>query len=914
MAKTADTLRTKTFNTTEDMADAYIKYVFKLLKNGEFKRAVDKAGEGKIRIESDLKRKRTTIWEIERIAQQHNVTTEIVEMYYTLCLFRSFWKLEDFILYMERNRPQSKRFYLPRRNPFHIITEDIEDLFNRKIKLLGIELPPRTGKALAFDTPVLTKEGWKKHGDLTTFDYVIGGDGKFKQVLAVHPPCKMEYKVTFADGEEIICHGNHEWVVYDRYKMGTTTIETKAMVGKEIDKDDHRRFSVLYTQVDTPDRELAVDPYTLGVWLGDGRNTNPDIVMAKEDVPVIADIMTKYPMAWWTEHKETGVMHYGIRGLRKQLQTYNMCFSRHTKPKHIPDEYLTASKKQRLELLAGLLDTDGTLTRKEHRYHFSTTELMLRDGFIALVNSLGWRASVSVQEPKLSSSGVQGRKEVYTIGFNPTEHIPCRLMRKQLNEFSKQRRITIEKVEPIDDFEHGNCITVEDGVYLVGKTLKPTHNSTISLFGTAWLTMKRPNSHSAIGTHSGVLAEGFYDEAMNFYTSEEYTFKEIYQFWNGTEREIIQDKSAEHMTINLDLPDRMNTITFRGIDGTWTGAVDISWDGVLTVDDLVRDRTHALSPTRMEGTWNEYLNKMHDRLNPFVAKNYYDPREFDLQGTEVFSEPPEMMIGTLWNIYDPLYRYERAYENDPLYRFRKIPALNEDNESNFSYIPTSYFINQREILSEADFAAKFQQAPFVREGLLFARDELNYFDGNLPNDKYKIIAVLDPAVGGGDFLSMPIIACGKKKFVIDWIYDNRTRGKTVPRILRKLINHKVVELYFENNGIGRAFEDPIKDGLKKESYFGIKVKTFNAPEHMNKNEKISYYADAIKSELHFIEEGSKGTYKRSQDYIDALWSVNTFTTEGKNAHDDAPDSLAQVMRVMEEQSNGTIDIILNPFR
>ena len=582
MARIRDTTNRK-FNSLEEMADTYIRYVTRLLRAGKYESAVKKAGEGKIRIETGLSRKDTTIWRLEKIAQAKNAKSNIIDQYYTLCLFRSFWKLEDFILYMERDRPQAKRFYLPRMNPLSIITEDIEDLFNRKIKFLGISLPSRTGK------------------------------------------------------------------------------------------------------------------------------------------------------------------------------------------------------------------------------------------------------------------------------------------------------------------------------------------STLSLFALAWLTMKRPNSHSAIGSHSGILAEGFYDEMMNFYTSSEYTFAEIYHFWNG-DKEIIQDKSAEHLTINLCEPDRLNTLTMRGIDGTWTGAVDISWDGVLTVDDLVRDRTHALSPTRMEGTWNEYLNKMHDRLNPFLATDGKDPREYDLQGLDIFPEPPEMMIGTLWNIYDPLYRYERKYIDDPLYRFRKIPALNEDNESNFSYVPTSYYLNQKEILSEADFAAKFQQAPFVREGLLFAKGELNYFDGNLPNDSYKIVAVLDPAVGGGDFLSMPIVAVGKKKFIIDWIYDNRTRGITVPRIIRKIINHKVRELYYENNGIGRAFEDPIKEGLKKENYFGIKINTFNAPEHMNKNEKISYYADSVKNELHFIEEGSKGQYKRSQEYTDALWSVNTFTLEGKNAHDDAPDSLAQVMRVFEEKSNGTVDIILNPFR
>ena len=112
------------------------------------------------------------------------------------------------------------------------------------------------------------------------------------------------------------------------------------------------------------------------------------------------------------------------------------------------------------------------------------------------------------------------------------------------------------------------------------------------------------------------------------------------------------------------------------------------------------------------------------------------------------------------------------------------------------------------------------------------------------------------------------------------------------------------------NGIGRAFEDPIKDGLKDAAYYGCKVKHTDAPEKQTKQEKILYYSDSIKSELWFIDKEGK----RSSDYDNAMWDLATFTTMGKNKTDDAADSLAQAMRVFESQSNGAIDIILNPFR
>ena len=457
------------------------------------------------------------------------------------------------------------------------------------------------------------------------------------------------------------------------------------------------------------------------------------------------------------------------------------------------------------------------------------------------------------------------------------------------------------------------------GISLASRTGK----STISLLGLVWAALREPDLSSAIGSHSGVLAKGFYSEALNFITSEEYTFGEMYSFWHNT-NVVLEDKSAEYLYLNLGTPSRFQTLVFRGIDGTWTGAIDVSM--LLVVDDLVRDREHSLSPTRMENTWQEYLNKMVDRKS---GKEYPQDKLAQLQemynvirklrGQEPVTLTPfagalEMMIGTLWNVYDPLVRMEKLYGNDPLYRFRKIPALNEKDESNYPYqYTTEYLHEMRERLDAPEWMAKWMQAPFVREGLLYQPQELNYFNGECPNG--KTIAVLDPAVGGGDFLSMLIIrVVGKKNYIIDWLYTNETKGKTIPAICGKIMFHTVTELHYERNGIGRAFEEDVTKALHERGCYSCKAQPFNTPEGMSKEDKILGYSDWVKANLWFIDEEAKSTtYSRSQDYIKAMNDMFIYTTVGKNKHDDSVDNLAQAARVFEKQSNGTVDIILNPF-
>lgn len=831
-------------------------------------------------------------------------TSETVygQYYEKFLLFESEYLFLSFILYMEKNRPYEKRFYEPRRMTLHVVVQDLQDLEDGKFNFYGLSEPPRTGKALAYDTPILTRGGWKKHGELCVGDEVIGMDGKFKRVLAVHPPCEMQYRVKFADGEEIICHGNHEWLVHKRRHNDISVVNTTEIASHTRDADGHRVYTIPFKQIVCGEhKELAVDPYTLGVWLGDGRNGDPDICEPECDYAIVQKIIDNgHSISWHTVHKDTGVHYYGIRGLRSELQKYGMCHSRKTTTKHIPDEYLTASVEQRLWLLAGLLDTDGCLTRKEHRYSFSTTEPELRDGFVALVNSFGWRTCVTEYDEtkRIRSDGwnIWGKKKYWRISFNPTMHIPCQVERKQLFEFSElKRRVAIESVEPISGI-YGNCITVEGGVYLAGNTLKPTHNSTVCIFFMSWIMCKRPDSHNAMGGHSGILAKGFHKELLNLVTSEEYCFAELYERMNPG-LTMLRDKSADEFTITLGHSDRFATTTCRGIDGTWTGAVDISFDGYLYVDDLIRDREHSLSPTRMENTFQEMLNEMFDRLN---------------DGARV------LMVGTLWSVLDPLERMRVQYGDRPDYFFRRIPALDPiTDESNFAYeyngFSTQYYREMRERLDKPEWMAKYQQMPFVREGLLFPADELRYFNGILPEGDSRIVAVVDVAFGGGDSLSMPI---GREYengdvYIFDWVFSKGAKEITIPRVVGKIIANEIRVMRFEGNAGGDMYCQYVDDELSNQGW-KCSCTAKRAPNNMDKMAKINAYAGDIKRNFIFLDEHRRTSeekaedkrlgitrYERSAEYEDAMQETCMFVTVGKNTHDDAVDSLTQLAMFVE---------------
>ena len=139
--------------------------------------------------------------------------------------------------------------------------------------------------------------------------------------------------------------------------------------------------------LDPPRKKLIVDPYILGTWLGDGRRTTPTICAHPKDVITLEECRKIYPEGHYSIHKTTGVLYYYFKGLMRDLRKYGLCHKNATK--YIPDDYLTASLDQRLELLAGLIDTDGYLDKEHCRYVFTTADKTLRDTFKTLISTFG---------------------------------------------------------------------------------------------------------------------------------------------------------------------------------------------------------------------------------------------------------------------------------------------------------------------------------------------------------------------------------------------------------------------------------------------------------------------------------------------------------------------------------------------
>ena len=443
--------------------------------------------------------------------------------------------------------------------------------------------------------------------------------------------------------------------------------------------------------------------------------------------------------------------------------------------------------------------------------------------------------------------------------------------RRPEKKFYEPRMRTLKIV--VDDLQD-----LEDGkLDFYGLSLPPrVGKSTLCIFFLTWVIGRHPESHNAMSGHSGILADRFYNDVFKLTQNEEYTFKEIFPDID------LANKSSEKNELYFSPTEAFATLTCRGIDGTWTGAVDISSDGYLYVDDMVRDRTESLSPIRLENRYQDYLNVLVDRKN---------------DGSK------ELMVGTRWNVYDPLGRVETENANNPRYRFRKIPALNENDESNFQYdygkgFSTEYYRKMRDRLDKNEWMAKYQQRPFIREGLLFPLDELNYYNGVLPDGDCITAAACDVAWGGGDSLSMPF---GKlfgsvddgPIYIPDWIFNKGDKYVTKPLVVAKTLQHKPNMERFEANNGGDEYAEDI-DRLLREQGFKTNISWAKASNQVGKMAKIIQYAPDIKRRCYFLNPDLQ-----SQEYKEAMEELGIIVQVGKNEHEDSADGLVQLMQLVD---------------
>lgn len=427
-----------------------------------------------------------------------------------------------------------------------------------------------------------------------------------------------------------------------------------------------------------------------------------------------------------------------------------------------------------------------------------------------------------------------------------------------------RRKILLRICNDLQDLEEHKIRFL--GVSLPARTGK----STLCIFFLTWHMGRHPDESSAMGGHSDTLVNGFYGE-LNAVLDPggEYLWHDVFPHAQ------IESRSAKYLQINLNHPKRFPTMTCRSAEGTWTGAIDISRDGILYVDDLVKDLEESLSPSRLDAKYNIYLNQMKDRMKDGAL---------------------QLMVGTRWNVMDPLGRVREQYRDNPEYRFTVIPALDANGESNFQYdygvgFSTEYYRDMKASIDDCTWCAKYQGAPYVRQGLVFPPDSLLRYNGVLPGGSpERIIAACDVAWGGEDYLSMPIVYVygDGAMYCVDVVFSNANKVFTQPEVVGKLLIHRPHQVQFEANNGGTEYAQAIDEMLRAKGCV-LNISTRRAPGNASKLSRIIQYAPDI-SKIHFLDFDHSTPEYRS--FIEWLCS---FVSLGKNVHDDAPDSLAQLM-------------------
>ena len=386
------------------------------------------------------------------------------------------------------------------------------------------------------------------------------------------------------------------------------------------------------------------------------------------------------------------------------------------------------------------------------------------------------------------------------------------------------------------------------------------------------------------------LVKSFYNGCLEYLTvPNEYLFYDVFP-----DARLVQT-NADTKTVNLKSKSRFPTIMCRSIDARQVGLSEAT--NVLYLDDCVEGREEAKNRQRLDDKWEVISGDIMGRA---------------IEGT------PMVFTGTRYSLYDPIGRVqEHAQREGWAWRAIEIPALDlVTDESNYEYeregkkvFTTAYFREQRELLSTEQFESEFQQQPFEAKGLLFNKDELNYFF-ELPKDRDPdtIIAVGDTAESGSDSTSMPVaMIYGNAVYIVDVVFDDSPAEVTKPECAKCLIDNRVASAVFESNNAGQYYARDVDQIIRERGYsVGIRTKRTIS----NKQTRIEFASDNIKKNFYFKHPS---TYKRGSQYWNFMKEVTTYTRSGKVPHDDAPDSLSLLENEIRMLSGGKVEVFKRPY-
>lgn len=371
----------------------------------------------------------------------------------------------------------------------------------RRFRIAYIEMGKGNGKALAVDTPIPTPSGWKMMGDLRPLDALFDENGRICRVLATsevmhNRPC---YEVKFDDGETIIADENHLWktemrsisTTWKRYspkgiKRGhlpewrnavRTTKDICETLTYKNGKYQSANHSInLAFPLECHAGRFPIAPYILGAWLGDGDSDCARITIGDSDVELVSILNSHGGNLVRQNNHQNNTHRYSIQnGLQVSLREFGLLNN-----KHIPSEYLRGSVEQRIDLMRGLMDTDGYISDNGQCEFCSINNKLAKD-FMELAVSLGIKCTLNTGRATIKGRHISDK---YRVMFQAPEFKVFNLTRKRARQYQRHDRrklsadrriVSCRRVDSVPVM----CIQVDSksNLFLAGRGMVPTHNS-----------------------------------------------------------------------------------------------------------------------------------------------------------------------------------------------------------------------------------------------------------------------------------------------------------------------------------------------------------------------------------------------------------------------------------------------------
>ena len=446
--------------------------------------------------------------------------------------------------------------------------------------------------------------------------------------------------------------------------------------------------------------------------------------------------------------------------------------------------------------------------------------------------------------------------------------------------YAPRRKVLREVVEALQDLEDGKldlaAISLPPGA---GKT-------TLAIFYLTWIAGRHPEEPTLTGSHSNSFVRGVYDECLRIFDPNgEYLWYEVFP-----ETQVV-NTNAKDCRIDLGKRKRFETLEFTSI-GTGNAGLYRAMH-LLYCDDLVSGIEVALNKERLDKLWETYTT--------------------DLRQRKIGDHCGELHIATRWSVHDVIGRLEQMYGDNPRARFIVIPAMDENDESNFDYaygvgFNTQFYRQQRDIMDDASWRALYMNQPIERDGLLYQADELRrYFE--LPEgDPDAIIGICDTKDKGTDYAFLPVAyVYGQNYYIDDCVCDNGLPEIVDTRLADILVRHKVKQCRFESNSAGGRVAEKVQQMVKdRGGITHITTKYTTA----NKETKIIVNSAWVKEHCLFKDETM---YKRNSEYGKMVNMLCSYTMAGKNKNDDVPDGMAMFAEYAQSFGANQVTVFQRPW-